>query len=507
MKLHVGCGQIMLPGYINIDGYDNDHRPDYWAVQPDLIAAADELDRHFEPESVEEIRTHHMFEHIPILQVPKVLTCWNKILKTGGKLIIETPDFEETAKKILETPSEEAKEIYYRCLFGSQVSLGEFHVNGISKGRMRYYGDLFGFTLIDSDTRWVSIKENELHFKYPVNSPLPYSVFLLIKSGPVPKQTLQSNYTHLSYYKRFIDKSEKDWSDSLGKADEQKVNNIPQGSELEGFQFVNKLFQYEDLPGIYKSRYALWLRQVVHALSDLNLKTTSHGTLTMTNLTDQSNWFAHTIYYGRMWEYVKIMQGMKWQADSRTLDCGGASSPLIFAIGSQGYEVQCVDLSEPLVDNTIHIKQKTHWPVIGQVGDMTNLNFPDNSFDNVISCSVIEHLTDEDKSRAMKEMVRVLSPGGRMALSMDWGGKVASGDKSGKTYTPIQDLKSFRQYILDPSGLSLLGKENFDDFDVPVYPFPISVRMPEGWFLDEGIRKGLRPLDRTLAFFLLEKPQ
>ena len=90
MKLHVGCGQTKLPGYINIDGYDNDERPDYWVIKPDLIAKADELEQHFSPGTIDEIRTHHMLEHIPIIKIPPVLICWNNILKIVGKLTVSS---------------------------------------------------------------------------------------------------------------------------------------------------------------------------------------------------------------------------------------------------------------------------------------------------------------------------------------------------------------------------------------------------------------------------------
>lgn len=79
------------------------------------------------------------------------------------------------------------------------------------------------------------------------------------------------------------------------------------------------------------------------------------------------------------------------------------------------------------------------------------------------------------------------------------------GDRSGETYRPVQDLKRFKGHILDASDLKLAVQEHFDSFDVPVYPKPISVKMPEGWFMGEGIRKRLQPLHRTLAFFFMEE--
>jgi SAM-dependent methyltransferase len=48
--------------------------------------------------------------------------------------------------------------------------------------------------------------------------------------------------------------------------------------------------------------------------------------------------------------------------------------------------------------------------------DVQDIKFPDNSFDVVICCHVIEHVDDDDK--AMREIYRVLKPGGFAVLQV-----------------------------------------------------------------------------------------
>ncbi len=53
-------------------------------------------------------------------------------------------------------------------------------------------------------------------------------------------------------------------------------------------------------------------------------------------------------------------------------------------------------------------------------GDAYDLPFPDASFDKVIAAEVLEHLPDDE--RAMAELVRVLKPGGEIAVTVPrWG--------------------------------------------------------------------------------------
>ncbi|HMF83180.1 MAG TPA: class I SAM-dependent methyltransferase [Acidimicrobiia bacterium] len=58
-----------------------------------------------------------------------------------------------------------------------------------------------------------------------------------------------------------------------------------------------------------------------------------------------------------------------------------------------------------------------HGPAGGMVnGDALTLPFPDESFDRVIAAEVLEHIPDDE--RALGELVRVLRPGGRMAVTV-----------------------------------------------------------------------------------------
>ena len=67
-----------------------------------------------------------------------------------------------------------------------------------------------------------------------------------------------------------------------------------------------------------------------------------------------------------------------------------------------------------------------------------NLPYPDSSFDRVFSGLLFHHLTREDKVRTLKEVVRILVPGGELHVA-DWG----------KPSNPLMRLAFFLVQLLD----------------------------------------------------------
>lgn len=93
MKIHLGCGQVYIPGYIHVDAVKHDH--------VDIVAQADDLSM-FDDESVELIYASHILEHINRHSIERVLREWNRILKIEGVLRIAVPDFESIVRVYIE---------------------------------------------------------------------------------------------------------------------------------------------------------------------------------------------------------------------------------------------------------------------------------------------------------------------------------------------------------------------------------------------------------------------
>jgi len=59
------------------------------------------------------------------------------------------------------------------------------------------------------------------------------------------------------------------------------------------------------------------------------------------------------------------------------------------------------------------------YKVVYSNSDMTSLPFPDEYFNTVICISVLEHLSQEDKTKGIKEMSRVVRPNGKLIITYD----------------------------------------------------------------------------------------
>ncbi|HAG81035.1 MAG TPA: hypothetical protein DCL61_07650 [Cyanobacteria bacterium UBA12227] len=85
VNLHLGCGSVNHPKFINIDGLPASHIH--------YIRAIDNLSP-FKNNSVNLIYACHCLEHFPYAKVPKVLAEWFRVLKPSGVLRLSVPDFD-----------------------------------------------------------------------------------------------------------------------------------------------------------------------------------------------------------------------------------------------------------------------------------------------------------------------------------------------------------------------------------------------------------------------------
>jgi predicted SAM-dependent methyltransferase len=102
VRLNIGCGGRPLPEYINVDqdGLEELRRryPEQTFADNLIIKDYDAFSMPYEGGSVDEVRADSFIEHLSFSEEPLFLHEAFRVLKSGGKLNISVPDFEEVVK-------------------------------------------------------------------------------------------------------------------------------------------------------------------------------------------------------------------------------------------------------------------------------------------------------------------------------------------------------------------------------------------------------------------------
>lgn len=144
IKLHLGCGPVIKEGYLNVDQYFS--APG--VQQMDIFALP------FAAESIDEIFTEHMLEHLNKYEVPVALQEWARVLKPDGKLVMNLPNLEWCLQQWLAKPESERWGLQLDMIFGLQTHPGEFHKTGFTKPRLMQLLQEAGFTNITIEDYW-----------------------------------------------------------------------------------------------------------------------------------------------------------------------------------------------------------------------------------------------------------------------------------------------------------------------------------------------------------------
>lgn len=147
MKLQVGCsevrGRYKQAEWVNLDIEPHDG--------VDIIAdAADEIP--LETNTIDEIHCVHVLEHVTRDKYQPMLAEMHRVLKPGGILYVEVPDFQGTVRNLteaFESGDVEAIHIWTTSVYGKNERKGMAHHMGFYEGLLRREFRLEGFTDVE----------------------------------------------------------------------------------------------------------------------------------------------------------------------------------------------------------------------------------------------------------------------------------------------------------------------------------------------------------------------
>jgi len=152
IRLHLGCGPKVLEGWVNCDMV---------ARAEGVVTGVDFTQLPWADASVEAVLAEHLFEHFSFAEEQLVWREVARVLRPGGTLTIEVPDFEWVCATFL-AAEDEWRDFYQvghadhyagcgrdlgqrwgilqTMFFGNQNGPGQFHRSGYTAGKIRALG-------------------------------------------------------------------------------------------------------------------------------------------------------------------------------------------------------------------------------------------------------------------------------------------------------------------------------------------------------------------------------
>lgn len=121
MRLIVCAGERHKEGWTTHDVQD--------LPNTDIVCDFWDLTDHVKNQSCDEIEFTHALEHFPMRESRAVLRLLFGLLKPGGKIYIEVPNFYWHAEQIIQDPLNRQVVEY---AFGGQLNKWDFHYNGFT---------------------------------------------------------------------------------------------------------------------------------------------------------------------------------------------------------------------------------------------------------------------------------------------------------------------------------------------------------------------------------------
>lgn len=150
LRLHLGSGEKYLEGYVNIDYPQSEQN----VITSHADVYADLRELTYPENSVDEIRSHHVFEHFSRAESLKLVMRWRSWLKPGGLLVIETPDFTTSAAMFLASHSMKRRFELARHIYGSQEAGWADHKDYWDKQKFSFVLGKTGFKKIVIRRYW-----------------------------------------------------------------------------------------------------------------------------------------------------------------------------------------------------------------------------------------------------------------------------------------------------------------------------------------------------------------
>lgn len=165
-----------------------------------------------------------------------------------------------------------------------------------------------------------------------------------------------------------------------------------------------------------------------------------------------------------LWDVVRDF-GNNFTSSSIVLDAGCGNGKNI-----KYFQHKCNVIGIDKCENLVNICIEKGYQVTNE--DVTSLSFQNNTFDFIMSIAVIHHIdTEEMRVNAIKELIRVLKPGGKLLITC-WAFEADEYSKK-KKFIKGDNMVKFNTkeilryyYIYDKDGFNELCKKTHNNVNI-----------------------------------------
>jgi len=181
------------------------------------------------------------------------------------------------------------------------------------------------------------------------------------------------------------------------------------------------------------------------------------------------------VNYWRTLEYKLVFEELQPLKNDRILDIASPKLLSLFLADRVGAEVFSTDIDDYFLDDYLFFREikgirEGRFHVL--VEDGRKLSFKNNFFSKVYAISVIEHIPESGDTACLKEIARVLVPGGKCVITVPfspiskneykktdeiyWAKSSGKGNENGKIfYQRRYSEEDLYERLISPSGLKL----------------------------------------------------
>jgi ubiquinone/menaquinone biosynthesis C-methylase UbiE len=181
--------------------------------------------------------------------------------------------------------------------------------------------------------------------------------------------------------------------------------------------------------------------------------------------------FSRLARVGRIHE--QLLDRADLRRGQRVLEIGCGTGNLLTALGRRGLDIEAVGVDpDPAALRRARRKAvRRKLPIRYERGFAGELPLPDAGFDRVLSSFMLHHLEGEERLRALREVRRVLRPGGQVHIVDVDGTPRAGGGKAHRHPRVAGSLPELVLAALDEAGLTGVAENGREEARFGGYVF------------------------------------